>query len=55
MKVIYMQQTLQLMANGKAREVENLISSGEIKQTQESINYLVVIIQDQDGTHTAIQ
>jgi hypothetical protein len=54
MKVIYMQQTLQLMANGRAREVENLIASGEIKHTQESINYLVTIIQDEDRTSTII-
>lgn len=54
MKVIYMQQTLQLMTNGRAREVENLISSGEIKQTQQDNNYLVTIIQDEDRAGTII-
>ena len=42
------------MANGRAREVENLISSGEIKQTQQDINYLVTIIQDEDRTSTIV-
>ena len=55
MKVIHMQHTLQLMANGTAREVEKLIASGEVKQTQDGINYLLTIIQDEDRTGTIIQ
>jgi hypothetical protein len=48
MKVIYMEQTLNLMAHGRAREVEKLIASGQVKQMQEGINYL--IIEDGDST-----
>lgn len=48
MKVIYMQQTLQLMSNGRAKETEILIASGQVKQTQDGINYLVTIIEEQD-------
>jgi hypothetical protein len=44
-----MQQTLTLMSNGRAREVENLISSGQVKQTQDGINYLLTIIEDGDS------
>lgn len=43
MKTIYMQQTLTMMANGKAREVDELIASGEVKQTQDGINYLLIL------------
>ncbi|CAB4125370.1 hypothetical protein UFOVP54_122 [uncultured Caudovirales phage] len=46
MKVIYMQQTLHLMSNGRAKETEILISSGQVKQTQDGINYLLTIIDD---------
>lgn len=42
MKVIYMQQTLALMSHGRAREVEKIIASGQVKQTLEGINYLVI-------------
>lgn len=42
MKVLYMQQILTLMSHGRAREVEELIASGQVKQTQDSINYLVI-------------
>lgn len=55
MKVLYMQDTIQLMSHGKAREVEDLISSGVLKQTQEGINYLLTIIEDGDTTSTTIQ
>lgn len=50
-----MQDTIQLMSHGKAREVEDLISSGVLKQTQEGINYLLTIIEDGDTTSTTIQ
>ena len=43
-----MQQTLQLMSNGRAKETEILIASGQVKQTQDGINYLVTIIEEQD-------
>ena len=48
MKVVYMQETLTLMSNGRAREVEDLISSGQVKQTESGINYLLTIIEDED-------
>ena len=49
MKVIYMQQTLQLMSNGRAKETDILIASGQVKQTQDGINYLLTIKQDGDS------
>ena len=42
MKIIYMEQTLNLMSHGRAREVDNLVKSGQVKQTQQGINYLVI-------------
>jgi len=53
MKVIYMQQTIQLMSHGNARQVEDLISSGQIKQTQEGINYLLTILEDDEDKPSA--
>jgi hypothetical protein len=38
-----MQETIQLMSHGRAREVEELIASGIVKQTEEGINYLLTI------------
>lgn len=55
MKVIYMQDTIQLMSKGNAQGVEDLISSGVVKQTEESINYLLTIIEDEDTGSTVIQ
>ena len=55
MKVIYMQETLHLMSNGRAREVENLVSSGQVKQTESGINYLLTIIEDEDRGSTVVQ
>ena len=55
MKVIYMQDTLTLMANGRAREVEDLISSGQVKQTESGINYLLTIIEDEDRGSSIVQ
>ena len=43
MKVIYMQQTLNLMSYGRAKEVEDLIASGEIKKTEQGIIYLLTL------------
>ena len=48
MKVIYMQETIQLMSKGNAQGIEDLISSGIVKQTEEGINYLLTIIEDED-------
>lgn len=42
MKVIYMQQTIQMMSNDNAKAVDELINSGVIKQTQAGINYLLI-------------
>ena len=55
MKVIYMQDTIQLMSHGNAQGIEDLISSGEVKKTQEGINYLLTIVEDQDTGSTVIQ
>jgi len=55
MKVIYMQETIQLMSHGRAREVEELIASGIVKQTEEGINYLLTIIEDEDRGSTDVQ
>lgn len=55
MKVIYMQDTIQLMSHGNAQGIEDLISSGEVKKTEQGINYLLTIIQDEDTRSTAIQ
>jgi hypothetical protein len=55
MKVIYMEQTIQLMSHGRAQEIEELISSGEVNKTQEGINYLLTIIEDEDTRSTVIQ
>jgi hypothetical protein len=49
MKVIYMQETLQLMSNGRAKEVEELISSGEVKKSEQGVNYLLTIEEDGDS------
>lgn len=48
MKVIYMQETIQLMSKGNAQGIEDLISSGIVKQTEEGINYLLTIVEDED-------
>jgi hypothetical protein len=55
MKVIYMQDTIQLISKGNAQGVEDLISSGVVKQTEESINYLLTIIEDEDTGSTVVQ
>lgn len=55
MKVIYMQDTIQLMSKGNTQGIEDLISSGVVKQTEESINYLLTIIEDEDTGSTVVQ
>ena len=49
MKVIYMQQTLNLMSYGRAKEIEDLIASGQIKKTEQELIYLLTIIEDGDS------
>lgn len=53
MKVIYMEQTLNLMAQGGPQYLEyvnDLVALGQIKTTEQFGNYLV--IQHTDGTST---
>lgn len=50
-----MQETLTIMSNGRAREVEDLISSGQVKQTESGINYLLTIIEDEDRGSSIVQ
>ena len=56
MKIIYMEQTLNLMAQGGSQHLEyvnDLVALGEIKTTEEFGNYLV--IQHTHGTDTTKQ
>lgn len=46
MKVIYMERTIALIP---PREVEQLISSGEVKKSEQGINYLLTTIDDGDS------
>lgn len=41
MKIIYMEQTLNLMAQQDLEAVKKLMASGEVKQSNE-VNYLVI-------------
>jgi len=53
MKISYMEQTLNLMAQGGPQHlvyVNDLVASGEIRTTEQFGNYLV--IQHTDGTDT---
>lgn len=43
MAVIYMEQTLNLLAQKDLEKTENLVKSGEIKQTEEGTKYLKII------------
>lgn len=54
MKVIYMQETIQLMSKSNAQGIEDLISSGVVKQTEEGINYLLTIVEDEDRGSSTI-
>lgn len=49
MKVIYMERTIALMSHGRAKEVEELISSGEVKKSEQGVNYLLTIEKDGDS------
>ena len=56
MKVIYMEQTLNLMAQGGPQYLEyvnDIVALGQIKTTEQFGNYLV--IQHTDGTSTTQQ
>ena len=35
------------MFNGRAKETEILIASGQVKQTQDGVNYLLTTIEEQ--------
>jgi hypothetical protein len=49
MKVIYMERTIALMSHGNAKAIEELISSGEVKKSEQGINYLLTIVEDGDS------
>ena len=38
--LIYLEETLKILANGKLRETEALVKSGEIKTTEQGTKYL---------------
>ena len=42
MKVVYMEQTINWLAQIDPNEANNLIQSGIVKQTESGINYLVI-------------
>jgi hypothetical protein len=46
MKVVYMEQTINWLAQIDPERVNNLIQSGIVKQTESGINYLVI---EEDG------
>ena len=50
MKVVYMQETLNLIAHTDPSQVQNLIAAGEVKITQQEINYLLITLQHEDTT-----
>lgn len=41
--VIYMESTLNLLAQKNLKETENLVKQGEIKQTENEVKYLKVL------------
>lgn len=49
MKVIYMERTIQLMSHGRAKETEILIASGEVKKSEQGVNYLLTVVEDGDS------
>jgi hypothetical protein len=46
MKIVYMEQTINKLAQIDPKLVNNLIQSGKVKQTESGINYLVI---EEDG------
>lgn len=45
MKVIYMQDTISIMWN---KQVESLIASGEVKKSEQGVNYLVINVEEEE-------
>lgn len=43
MAVIYMESTLNLLAQKNLKETENLVKQGEIKQTEDGTKYLKIV------------
>ena len=43
MSVIYMEQTLNLLAQKDLKETENLVKQGEIKQVEDGVKYLKTV------------
>ena len=43
MSVIYMESTLNLLAQKNLKETENLVKQGEIKQTENEVKYLKTV------------
>ena len=43
MSVIYMESTLNLLAQKNLKETENLVKQGEIKQTENEVKYLKLL------------
>ena len=48
MKVIYMEQTINMIAQIDPERFNSLIQSGTVKQTESGINYLVI---EEDGNN----
>lgn len=46
MKVIYMGQTLQII---HPEEVKKLMDSGEVKETEEGIKYLHILVAEEEN------
>jgi hypothetical protein len=46
MKIVYMEQTINKLAQVDPERVNSLIQSGKVKQTESGINYLVI---EEDG------
>ena len=41
--IIYMEQTLNLLAQKDLKETENLVKQGEIKQVEDGVKYLKTV------------
>ena len=50
MKVIYMEQTLALIAHLDIEMANKLVSQGEVKQTESGVRYLLI---KEDGSTTS--
>ena len=50
MKVIYIEETLQLLANSNRDNpeyIKNLLATGQIKETEGGIKYLIIQVEDE--------